>query len=124
MTLTTCHFELSVSDLDRARAFYVGGLGLEVLDEVPAIGLLAVRAGGVRLSMFADPDARAGTAHVVFRTDDLDETVRVLGDRGVTFAGDIQLAPGFCRFVAAADPDGNLVEFAQYLRDPLRPNPA
>ncbi|MDX2209025.1 MAG: VOC family protein [Sphingopyxis sp.] len=120
-TLTGCHLELHVGDLVAARDFYVGALGLPVLQDTPAIGLLAVRAGNVRVSIFGGAAGPAGVqrAHLVLATDDLAGTLAQLAARGVHADGPVAEAPGFGRYVALHDPDGHRVEIAQYLRDPL-----
>jgi catechol 2,3-dioxygenase-like lactoylglutathione lyase family enzyme len=99
----------------------VDQLGLTVLQETPPISLLAVRAGSIRLSIFGDRQGarEASPVHIVLGTSDLDRQIEMLEARGVQFAGPVVEAPSFCRFVQTRDPDGNPVEIAQYLRDPL-----
>jgi catechol 2,3-dioxygenase-like lactoylglutathione lyase family enzyme len=122
--LASNHFELHVHSLDQARGFYVDRLKLPLLQYTPAIQLLAVKAGEIRISIFADRTieevtaAAAAGGHLVLRTTNLEETVRTLGECGVALSG-ISEAPGFVRFVSTRDPSGNLIEIAQYLRDPL-----
>ena len=89
MRLDTCHFGIHVHSLDEARAFYVDKLGFEILRDVPEIKLLAVRAGNIRLSMIADVSkveaaacARVGGS-IIFRTDDLDDTIATLTGLGI-----------------------------------------
>jgi catechol 2,3-dioxygenase-like lactoylglutathione lyase family enzyme len=119
--LTSCHIEVHVTDLAAARHFYVEQLGMAVLQQAPAIALLAVKAGGIRVSIFGDRAAadQAGPTHLVLGTIDLDREIGRLQARGVVFEEPVIEAPGFCRFIQTRDPDGNLVEIAQYLRDPL-----
>lgn len=119
--LTGCHVELHVTNLEAARAFYVDQLGLAILQETPAIRLLALRVGDIRMSIFGDAEEMdgSGKVHLVLGTHDIATAVRQLTGRGIMFAGPATEAPGFCRFVQTHDPDGNLVEIAQYLRDPL-----
>jgi catechol 2,3-dioxygenase-like lactoylglutathione lyase family enzyme len=124
--LSLQHVEVHVSALDAARRFYVEQLGLEVLDDLPALDMFAVRAGPVRISVFGGyqstiRDARACGTHLIFRVSDLRETIEELTRRGVVFTGGIVEAGGFIRDIATVDPDGNTVEFAEYLRDPLVP---
>ena len=122
MELTSCHLELHVPDVSAARTFYVDQLGLSILQDTPAIHLLAVRAGNMRLSIFGDAEAPGpGPSHLVLATLDLDRTITELVERGVTMSGPTHEAPGFCRYVQMRDPAGNLVEVTQYLRDPLVP---
>jgi catechol 2,3-dioxygenase-like lactoylglutathione lyase family enzyme len=125
MRIDTCHFEIRVHSLEAAKAFYVEVLGLEILQEAPAIRLLAVRAGAVRISIFADAAAAdtevasAAGGHVIFRTPSLARTIDRLRRAGIDVP-EVSEAPGFMRYVALRDPSGNLVEIAEYLRDPLR----
>lgn len=46
--------------------------------------------------------------------------MEALKAKAVVFAGEIFEAPGFIRDIATTDPDGNVIEIAQYLRDPLK----
>ncbi|MFI6094797.1 VOC family protein [Lentzea sp. NPDC051213] len=125
MDLEVHHVELHVQSVARAREFYVDKLGLAVLDDMPQLGLLALRAGPVRISIFGGYEPRSGAddrkcgAHLIFRTADLDRTIQELTARGIAFTGEIVEAGGFIRDIATTDPDGNTVEFAEYLRDPL-----
>lgn len=128
MEFSLQHVELHVSSLEAARDFYVGKLGLELLDDMPGLNLFAVRAGDVRISVFGGyqprgaDDARRSGCHLIFRVEDLEAAISELVQRGVVFTGEIVEAGGFMRDIAARDPDGNIVEFAQYLRPPLARN--
>jgi len=125
MKLELQHVEIHVSSIAAAREFYVDKLGLELIDDIPALNLIAVRAGGVRISLFGgyEPDPspasnRVGT-HIILRTANLEQAIGELERRGVIFSEGIVEAPGFIRDIATTDPDGNRIEIAQYLRDPL-----
>jgi catechol 2,3-dioxygenase-like lactoylglutathione lyase family enzyme len=125
MELDTCHFEIHVHSLDAANDFYVGKLGFEVLQHAPAIGLLAVQVGRTRISIFADAlqtevgaSVRAG-GHIIYRTLDLEATIDALRNVGIEVPEKISEAPGFMKYISIRDPSGNLLEIAQYLRDPL-----
>ena len=126
MNLEIQHVEVHVSSLDNARAFYVDKLGLEVIEETPTLNLFSVRAGGVRISIFGgyepntNPFEKKASTHIIFRTDNIEQTIERLKKRGVEFKGEIFEAPGFIRDIATTDPDGNVIEIAQYLRDPLK----
>ena len=124
MRLDTCHFGIHVHSLEEARAFYVDKLGFEVLQHAPEIKLLAVRAGNIRLSMIADISKVEGAAcasvggSIIFRTDDLDDTIATLTGLGIDVPAPTE-ASGLMRFVILHDPSGNAVQIAEYLRDPL-----
>jgi predicted enzyme related to lactoylglutathione lyase len=126
MNLQLQHVEIHVSSVEKAKEFYVTKLGLEILEEIPALNLLALKAGGVRISIFGgyepdtDPFGKKASTHIILRTDDIQKTKEELTKRGVEFKGEIFEAPGFIRDIATTDPDGNVIEIAEYLRDPLK----
>jgi catechol 2,3-dioxygenase-like lactoylglutathione lyase family enzyme len=114
MTITQVQlFSLPVTDQDRARDFYVGTLGFELVADTalgPDQRWVQVRVPGAQTSItlvtwFATmpPGTVQGT---VLETDDLDRDVAALRGRGVRIDGGIQQAP-WGRFVTFADPDGN-----------------
>ncbi len=120
MNLDCCHFGLQVASLDQARHFYVDALALTVLQDMPAMGLLAVRAGGVRLSIFEVPaPTLIPEGSIILRTDNLDQFVAVLADAGIAPEGHVHEAPGFMRYIILRDPSGNPIGIAEYQRDPL-----
>lgn len=102
-----------VSDQDRARDFYVGTLGLELLADTP-MGpeqrWVQVAPKGAQTSITLvtrfetmPPGSLKG---LVLETDDLDGDVEALTGRGVAIDGGIQEQP-WGRFVTFDDPDGN-----------------
>lgn len=125
MSIDTCHFEIHVHSLNEAKFFYIDALGLELLQDAPAIQMIAVKAGSVRISIFADATiddiggATAAGGHIIFRTMDIDATITRLRIAGVAVPDKIAEAPGFMRYIAVRDPSGNLLEIAEYQRDPL-----
>jgi predicted enzyme related to lactoylglutathione lyase len=127
MNLLLQHVEVHVSSIDLARDFYVDKLGLEVLEEVSHLNLISLKAGGVRISIFGGYETskqfekKTGT-HLILRTENLHATRDELIKRGMQFTGDIFEAPGFLRCITTTDPDGNVIEIAEYLRDPLQKN--
>jgi catechol 2,3-dioxygenase-like lactoylglutathione lyase family enzyme len=125
MLLDTCHFGIHVHSFDEACEFYVEKLGFEVIQRMPQIKLLAVKVGTVRLSILADrlkPDCEAAAksgGSIIFRTANLNETIASLRSLDLTVPEVVE-APGFMRFITIHDPSGNLVQIAEYLRDPLQ----
>ncbi len=125
MNLTTQHIEVRCSSLDKAKDFYLHKLGLELISNLPELGLFAVKAGSIRISFFEgyiprkkQHDQLTGS-HIIFRTENLDETIEELVRRGIEFTGEIVEAGGFMRDIAIRDPDGNIIEIAEYFVDPL-----
>ena len=111
---------LAVSDLDRARAFYEGRLGLAG-EETPGGWALHAGAGTVAYLLTGDPAAGSATWPVAsFRVADTRATVRELRDRGVPFLGPEDLPfdldadgvsvgqPGL-EVAWLRDPDGNVL---------------
>ena len=136
------HFALTVSDMDRALEFYSGVFGFEVASDrvverdyveqitaVPGACLRIVHltAFGLRLELLeyleprGAPRARdlpdAGSAHVCFLTEDLDDEVARLQTRGVTFRSlpvETTSGPNLGgRGIYVEDPEGNAVEVVQ-----------
>ncbi len=108
----------AVSDLDRARRFYEGQLGL-VPGEEEEQGVTYPCADGTAIFVYLSPDnaGRSPATVAGWFVDDLDQTMEELASRGVTFERYDQ--PGLKtdergvfdagRFRAAwiKDPDGN-----------------
>ena len=123
MDVTDLHFELHVRDLGAARRFYVDQLGLPVLQETPAMNLLAVLVGGSRMSIFGDRTDGAGSGHsqIILAVDNIERAVTDLEAKGVQVSGPPVTAGAFLRFVTTHDPDGNTVAVSQYLRNAIAP---
>jgi catechol 2,3-dioxygenase-like lactoylglutathione lyase family enzyme len=103
---------VSVSDVDRAVAFYRDVLGVPFLFRVPGQPMAFFDCDGVRLYLGA-PESEDFRSRVVlyFTVDDVDEAYDALKQRGVEFVDaphvvarmeDVELRMAFFR-----DPDGN-----------------
>jgi catechol 2,3-dioxygenase-like lactoylglutathione lyase family enzyme len=104
------HLTIRVRDLDAARAWYIGHLGLKLEFEVPGRRTVALQDDG-DLTLFLDEtagDVAADGVVLTFQVDDLEETHRRLVAGGVSF-----VAPPGKRFwgygAELRDPDGHLV---------------
>lgn len=77
----------AVKDLDAAREFYEGtlGLGIEVFSE--EFGVTALKlAGGLDVLMYRSPEMTPASFTILnFEVDDIDAAVEALGERGVSF---------------------------------------
>jgi catechol 2,3-dioxygenase-like lactoylglutathione lyase family enzyme len=115
--LTLHHVQLAMpaGEEERARAFWVGVLGLREVAKPPALaarGGLWVRGDGVELHLGVEEDFRpARKAHPGLRVADLDAVAVRLTSAGVEVTRDDNF-PGHRRFYAA-DPFGNRLEFLQ-----------
>ncbi|QHA07035.1 VOC family protein [Streptomyces broussonetiae] len=95
---------LPAGDLDRARRFHAGALGLEPVDERP--GGLLYRCRGVDFVVFRSTGTSPGTfTQTAFEVDDIEVAVAELKRRGVAFE-DVD-APGFRTRDGIAEIEGN-----------------
>jgi catechol 2,3-dioxygenase-like lactoylglutathione lyase family enzyme len=106
-----------VSSQDRARDFYVHGLGWDVMSDegyqLPGgkqLRWLEVRPHGGQTAItltLEDGTMKAGSMKgMILRAVDLDSTVADLADRGVLATQEIQ-ETAWARYVSFQDPDGN-----------------
>lgn len=102
----------SVTDMDRAEAFYRDVLGLEV--EVPrgepgtrGNGYMELDAGGVAIGLVAMPQTHPN-AIVALAVDHVGEAVEELRGNGVPIAMETIETP-VCYMAVIEDPDGNKV---------------
>lgn len=133
-TPTAHHVGITVSDLDRAVAFYTDAFDLDVLAEFSvggrefadavdvdgATGSFAhLDAGGVRIELVEyEPEApagdppelnRPGAVHVGLEVDDLDAFYADLDD-GIQTLSRPRTTESGTRILFVRDPDGNLIE--------------
>lgn len=105
-----------VSDLEKAKAFYIEQLGFEECEEISP-GIL-LRSGDVTLYMEAGRKKRKSESREFsefspcFATDSVKQTFEVLKSSGVKVVEEyLEFAPTFALF-KIIDPDGNLIEIA------------
>ena len=120
--LATAHGTIAVSDIDRAKKFYEGTLGLKALDE-RSDGIRYGAAEGTWFLVY--PSQFAGTAQgtlVTFDVADLDSAVKELRERGVFFEEydmpGLKTVEGIAEIQGARaawfkDPDGNILALGQ-----------
>lgn len=83
-TQVTCM--LPVKDLDRARRFYEGALGLDPVGAKPD-GKFVYRCGGTEIALFPKPEGtKAQHTALSFQVADIAGTIATLKSRGVVFA--------------------------------------
>jgi catechol 2,3-dioxygenase-like lactoylglutathione lyase family enzyme len=115
---------IAVSDLDAAKRFYEGQLGLEPSDQEDQ-GVRYPCGGGTGVFVYLSPQ-NAGTAKATvagWSVDDLDATMDELAERGITFEQYDQpglstdergvFDAGTFRAVWVTDPDGNTLAITQ-----------
>jgi catechol 2,3-dioxygenase-like lactoylglutathione lyase family enzyme len=95
---------IPAQDLNRARAFYAGKLGLEPSEERP--GGLLYRCASGEFALFESAGASPGTfTQMAWEVDDIVATVAELKERGVVFE-DVDL-PGLKTVDGIAEVSGN-----------------
>jgi catechol 2,3-dioxygenase-like lactoylglutathione lyase family enzyme len=106
-------FSVPVSDQTRAKEFYVGVLGFDLVADMP-MGpeqrwvQVAPKGAATSITLVTWFDSMpAGSVQgIVLETDNLEADIDLLTGRGVKFDGAVQEQP-WGRFVTFADPDGN-----------------
>lgn len=122
------HVGIRVSDRDEAIAFYAL-LGFKLESDLPAYrALVLATASGVKINLIYNGSRREGAANVLmdetakhpgvthpaFVVDSLDATLEHLAAHGIPVTeGPVQIEGRRICFVR--DPDGNVVEFDEYI---------
>ncbi|HSK52396.1 MAG TPA: VOC family protein [Clostridia bacterium] len=118
-----------VTDVDRARTFYLRHLGFEAgVDKRPAFAvvqrgdLVLWLAGPASSAARPMPDGRrpepGGWNRFVIEVDDIEAAIAPLREAGVPFRSKVLVGPGG-KQVLVDDPDGNVVEIFEPSRTPL-----
>lgn len=108
------HVSINVTDVEASVAFYRDVLELEPLAR-PAFGFAGAwfGLGEQQLHLIEAPGFVAPVGqHFALFVDDIDATIGVLTDRGVTVSQPSEIA-GVCRQAFFADPTGNSIELNQ-----------
>jgi glyoxylase I family protein len=142
ITAQTSHVGLCVSNLDRARRFYVDGLGFEdfarfeidrplaAMDDACDLTSCFVQKDGLRLELLyfrqptpsGSPSTRRtqlGLTHLSFVVDDVDAAATDLVAFGGTIVDGTRSGdddPEVVQIVFLADPDGNRIELMRLAR--------
>lgn len=115
---------ISVTDMKRAKSFFVDKLGLKINADTPEYGWMEFEGkdGGCLLGVGSGsghPDLKAGhNAVVTFTVDDIEKTKAELARKGVTIVGEIIEVPGHVKMLFIKDEDGNFFQVCQSLVPP------
>ena len=117
------HVAISVSDLDKARAYYEGFLGFaepfDLKNTDGAVTLAFVKVNDYQY-IEVSPGLKPGDdrlKHVAFYTDDAEKMREYLKSRGVTVPDSVKKGRSGTLNFNITDPDGHTLEFVQYLPD-------
>jgi catechol 2,3-dioxygenase-like lactoylglutathione lyase family enzyme len=112
----------AVKDLDAARQFYEGTLGVEVEVLTEEFGVTALKLAGGDVLMYLNPEMTPASYTMLnFEVDDIDAVVDGLAERGVSFKRydgfdhdekGIVRAPG-PQIAWFEDPSGNVISVLQ-----------
>jgi catechol 2,3-dioxygenase-like lactoylglutathione lyase family enzyme len=113
---------IAVKDIDRAKQFYEGKLGLASQD-VGVSDVFMLKSGDTELSVYKSEFAGTNKATLLtFDVDDIEAEVRELKGKGISFEhyelegltaeGDIYSGPGM-KTAWFKDPDGNILSLIQ-----------
>ncbi len=112
----TC--SISVTDFDRAVAWYGDVLGFSLLYRMDEMGWgeLATEVTGVNVGLSrADSITKGGGATLTFGVKDIDVARTRLEAKGVRFEGETQTVEGMVKLATFLDPDGNVLMLYQDL---------
>lgn len=105
----------AVKDMERARKFYEGALGLEMTSNYDGKWVEYDLAGGcfaiTSMVVGVEPSADSGGS-IAFEVDDVDAATKELAAKGVTVKVPVFASP-VCRMSVVLDPDGNAVSLHQ-----------
>jgi catechol 2,3-dioxygenase-like lactoylglutathione lyase family enzyme len=113
---------IAVKDLDRARSFYEGTLGLKAKEEWGDEGA-TLKSGDTLIDVYRSEFAGTNKATALsFDVKDIESEVRDLKDKGIMFEhydlpgleprGDLYVADGF-KTAWFKDPDGNILSLIE-----------
>lgn len=114
---------IPVKDLERARTFYEGTLGLKTKNEMIDV-LLRMQSGDTELNVYRSEFAGTNKATALtFEVDDAEKEVATLKEKGILFEqydvpgltrrGDLYVAEGL-KTAWFKDPDGNILSLEEY----------
>ena len=122
------HVAVEVSNLDAAIDFYEQKIGLKFLfkkvDEAHGEAFAYLEMKGARLELLQPlrlakrpaADKQSFCPHLAFVSDDIQDTQQRLQEKQVTLLKGPMEIPGMVRWLYAAAPDGNVLEFVQWLQ--------
>ncbi len=130
--MKTDHVAFQVADLDAAIAFYTGRLGLRLLfreldeEHHEAFAFLELGGGNLELLQVLDGQnqpvpyvppkpAPPFCPHLAIESEDLDQLLAGLEQKGVPVVKGPLEIPGKVKWVYLSDPDHNVIEFVQWL---------
>lgn len=109
----------NVSDLLRTKKFYEEKLKFEckLYDEESGMVIMAANTPHVEIGFSQVVEVEPSSSSTVFEVVDIEESVKVLSQRGIEFVGGIDVIPGLVKLATFSDPDGHSLMLAESLTD-------
>lgn len=110
---------ISVSDLERAIAWYQLVLGFELVYKMDEMGWCEMSTGVARVNvgLSVTENVNTGGATPTFGVKDIEAARKVLESHDTRLDGDIMTIEGMVRLQTFYDPDGNSLMFYEDLSD-------
>lgn len=112
---------ITVSDMKKAKNFFVDTLGLDIFESNEECGWLEIGGEeGARIGI-AQTNPNCGdftpgqNAIITLSVDNLDEVMEKLKSKGVKFVGEVQVVPEIVKMVLFLDLDGNKFQLVEEL---------
>ena len=114
---------IAVTDLNRAKKFYEGTLGLKAKDEWGGEGV-TLKSGDTTINVYRSEFAGTNKATTLtFEVDDIEKETRELKEKGIFFEqydlpglerrGDLYVGEGGFKTTWFKDPDGNILSLIE-----------
>ncbi|WP_078394607.1 VOC family protein [Shouchella patagoniensis] len=107
----------SVSNIERTLKFYTEQLGfnLDSYDKESGMASVHTNTKDCFIGFSEAEEIVSSTAAAVFEVEDIEDAVKELKRKGITFNGDVSTIPGYVKLISFKDPDGHNLELSQTL---------
>jgi len=105
-----------VDDIEQAKKFYGGALGMKKIFEMPGWAEFAHADGQIPVGLLQkNKDFTGEGAVVAFKVDDVEKSRAELSRHGIQFEGKVEEVQGMVRIATFKDPFGNRLQLVQVL---------
>ncbi|WP_066189858.1 MULTISPECIES: VOC family protein [Gracilibacillus] len=107
----------NVSNVERTLEFYTEQLGFEMdsYDKEHGMGSVHTNTKDCFIGFSEAEQVVPSTAAAVIEVEDIENAVKELEAKGITFNGEISTIPGYAKLITFKDPDGHDMELSQTL---------
>lgn len=113
---------ICAKDMEKAKAFFHGILGLEIKEENPQFGWMELGAEdggriGVGKEAYGSELSAGENAIITMRVEDIVKAKAYLENKVVEFHGEVMEVPTIIKMALFTDPDGNKFQLIQLLEN-------